>query len=434
MLKNSLALRNTGVYLFFAAALFAAVSVLPAQAPVADEIQIGQTGADGTANDLQRLNEIRWYRSNSAGMALEFIPSRLAVMRYEYSLSARNVPPSEIPVLLRPYFVSSYRVELRILHEYGEEIRRQWIFRDGGGTTRLTASGARGLFGEENARAPDGEDSQEERRTGFIEIRNSDGSVTREFQFDEDLSEWEFRYTYRDGVLIRTETWYKEPPPAPQELSPEENSGEEDPEEEGAQSVSAPEPVRPPVFLLAYTDNYRYSRSASLRAIDRTLHMEMGGRARLGFPRLGPGSFQISDDLVFHGGAYSSDRFIESGSVEGATISYNLDSRGRVQGEIWRDCDGRITGELTNNWSGDRLQSVLWKSDDDNRLIEFEYDREGNLTVERTFRHGVLERVVIYEDEKETEEIYMNGRLILKAHWENGVKVLEERVMGGGPR
>ena len=86
-----------------------------------------------------------------------------------------------------------------------------------------------------------------------------------------------------------------------------------------------------------------------------------------------------------------------------------------------------MIGELTNTWSGDRLLSVLWKTKDENTLIEYEYDEEGDRVVERNFNHGVLERIVYIQDDMEIEDIFINGVLMLRAYWENGKKIREER-------
>jgi antitoxin component YwqK of YwqJK toxin-antitoxin module len=95
---------------------------------------------------------------------------------------------------------------------------------------------------------------------------------------------------------------------------------------------------------------------------------------------------------------------------------------------VWKDGDGAVIGELRNTWSGDRLMSVLWKSETDERLIEYEYDSGNNRIAERNYKQGVLERSVVSKDGKETEEIFMNGKLILRVLWENGRKLSEERV------
>ena len=410
MRKSLSALLKRMVFItaYFIFAFFAAVSFLPAQ--------------DSTAG------EVRWYRSNSSGMALELIPSRLGALRHEYGLSVRNALPSEIPVLVLPHFNSAYRVELRTIYKKGIAIRFQWIFRDGRGITRLIAAGSGSHFAVRNTRpSPDEEDEKES--SGFIEIRNNEGDVTREFQFNEDLSEWDYRYFYRGNALTRAEIWFKGAPVPvviEEEEPPEDEEADENapPRHTTHQVAAQPEE---PVFALMFTDTYRYTRSGSLRAIDRRLHTGALERLRRSFPRLGPG-VSLGADFITQGSAYSAEYFVGVESTEDVTISYNLDTRGRLQGEVWRDDDGEIIGELINTWSGERLQSILWKSVDEERLIEFEYDSDGNRTVERNFVNGVLERSVIARDGIDVEELFINGRLVLRAFWENGVKISEERI------
>jgi YD repeat-containing protein len=350
--------------------------------------------------------ETRWYRSNSSGMLLEMIPSRAAALRNDYSLSARSAQYREIPEFLLPYYNNSYSTELRILYNDGEINRRQWIFRDETGTTRLTASGGGSRFAARGAGALS---SREDSSSGIIEIRNRAGDVTREIQLEDDLSEWDYRYTYRDGILVSAEIWFKAAPP--------------NETEEGAVVIT-------PVSALSYTDNYRYTRSGSLRAIDRTLHEGAAEQQRIAFPRLGPGATPPAEEELI---SYTSGHLIGNENPEGSAINYNYDSRGRVQSEIWRDENGVVVGELTNTWSGDRLLSVKWKTADEDSLTEYEYDAKGDRVVERNFSHGVLERIVINQDGMEIEDIFINGVLMLRAYWENGQKIREERP-GERPR
>jgi hypothetical protein len=323
-----------------------------------------------------------------------------------------------------------------VLYENGAEIRRQWVFRDSKGLGRLAASGSPDFFLPDSRRGNEDEDSDEVNRKGFIEIRNSAGLVTRELQFDDDLSEWEFRYIYNEGVLIRTETWLKGPP-LPPPVEEAEASGEIGGEGEApAQRVTAAQVERKePIFERLFTDYYRYTRSGSLRAIDRSIHEGAGEMSRVGFPALSP-RITPREELATHAGIYTTAYFLGAGSIDGLTINYNLDNRGRVLSEISRNEEGKTIGELRNSWSGNRLQIVTWKSGDDERRIEFEYDRDGNPMLERNFRKDVLERMVTTEGDNETEEIYMNGVLVLRAYWENGMKISEEWVSsrGGGPR
>ena len=507
--RNSPALRNKIFRLFFAAVLVAAV--LFVTGILAQDLPLAEVATSGDG--------IRWYRSNASGMALEQINSRLAALRNDYSLSVQTINPSRLPSILplniRPYYNEAFRVELRILYKEGSsfrmedaEVRRQWIFRTSWGMAAVVASGTPGFFDGENRQAAspvlkeeklkeekiedleeggeeeEGEEEEKEEEakvlkiSGIIEMRNNAGFITRELQFDDDLSEWDFRYFYRESTLLRTETWFKDAPlpPATEEEASLEEPGLEEPEpggpaledltfenfEDGVLDGAAialadaivdaitdeleaekeppmppppklPSPIeerKDPVLTMIFTDYYRYTRSGSLRAIDRIIHADVA-RARVGFPRLGPGA-PLNDDFVSQASAYTAGFFMGVTSPVETMISYNLDSRGRILGEVWKDENGKIIGELKNTWSGDRLQSVLWTSKDENRLIEYEYDNKGNTRVERNFSFGELERVMTYGDGRDTEEIYMNGRLILRAYWENGRKVREERIFSMG--
>ncbi|MCX7949900.1 MAG: hypothetical protein N2509_07285, partial [Treponemataceae bacterium] len=58
--------------------------------------------------------------------------------------------------------------------------------------------------------------------------------------------------------------------------------------------------------------------------------------------------------------------------------------------------------------------------------IRDSYDTEGRLTEERNYQQGVLDRRVLYQGEQEVEELYQNGKTILRIVREGGVKVREE--------
>jgi hypothetical protein len=425
MRKNLSALNKKHFIILIIAAFFALGIFLAAQ-------EAAETGLSET------VEPIKWYRSNASGLAIEMIPSRRAALRYEYCLSVESIAsrrlPGVIPRNIIPYYENAYRVELRQLYENGAEIRRQWIFRDGKGLARISASGSPSFFSPAVQRV--NEDEELEEVKGFIEIRNSSGYVTRELQYDEDLSEWEFRYIYREGVLIRAETWLKEPPLTPLVQEVDVIAGlENEAKALDQRSSIAPAERKEPVLERLFTDSYRYTRSGSLRAIDRTVHEGTGERSRIGFPALSPRIIP-REELATYAGVYNTAYFLGAGNLEGLTVNYNMDSRGRVLSEITKNKEGKTIGELKNTWSDNRLMTALWKSGDDERRIEFEYDKDGKPLVERNFRKGVLERVVKTEEDNEIEEIYMNGILILRAYWENGLKISEERIggSGGSPR
>jgi hypothetical protein len=331
----------------------------------------------------------KWYRSNASGIALEEIPSRFAALRNEYTLSVAGAGYDEIPDVLMDYYDPVYSVEVRILFEEGEELRRQWIFRDEKGITRLNASGSGGLFG--------GVVKEDEVRDGFIEIYNDERFIVEEYQFIADDSELMTRFFYNEGALIRTESWRKE---APGELT------------------------------LLVTDYYRYTRFHALRTIERIYHADEAEAERIFFPGIADG-FSFGIETTVSGVFYGTEFFEDISSAGTARSVFTVDSRGRVLTEKRMDEDGNLIGEIVNTWTGDRLASVEWKAAGDERRIEYEYDAEGNRILEMNYRNGILERLVRSDGaNKEIEELYMKGELILRAIWEDGRKVSEERIRG----
>jgi hypothetical protein len=325
-----------------------------------------------------------WFLSNAGGMALEPVFSRLA-LRNKYGLSVDRRAAGDIPEQLRPYYDPAYTVELRTLYEEGKESRRQWICRDGTGTDRLAA-----VIGDDGA--------------GFIEIYDESGQLTEERQFSQEEGEQILTFSYNQGLLIRS-----------------------------ALRLGAEE---------LWTDHYRYSRSHSLRAIERVFHTG-ADLVRLSFPRAGLAAaaedgFTASDPV--YGSDFLRDILIQSGD----RILYTTDEQGRVIREVRQDREGTIRGEIVNTWSGTRLGSIRWipggtdaaGTDDGGtageRLVEYEYDDEGGRIVERNYRDGALERLIRREGEVYVEELYMNGQMILRAVWDqNDRKISEERIRPG---
>jgi hypothetical protein len=370
-----------------------------------------------------------WYRSNASGLAIERLDSRLRALREDYSLSVADAFPEELPEILVPYYDSLYKIELRTLYEKGKELRRQWIFRDDG-VSRLNASGSSALMGGALSK-PD------EVLTGFIEVFNAERFITEERQINADGSELIFRYFYSNKTLTKAETWIKAAAAAEAPLA-EDAAAVETEEAAAGEDEDAPPPAaaeeKVPLVeaaaVLSLTDRYRYTRSGSIRAIERFYHENVDDkRIRIAFPGITPG-LPEAVEFVNPSLAYSSDFFGGMVITEGTKITYSTDSRGRVLKETRTNEEGLLTAEVLNTWNGDRLESVLWKSDDEERLTEFEYDEGGGRTAQRDFKNGVLERTIMTYGSREIEELYMDGEPILRALWEDGRKISEERIRG----
>jgi hypothetical protein len=140
----------------------------------------------------------------------------------------------------------------------------------------------------------------------------------------------------------------------------------------------------------------------------------------------------VDEQFVTPGTPYNSeflqDVILDSDVKPGDRVVYATDERGKVLTETRRDAEGEIRGEIRNTWAGDRLKAVEWKAGEDERRTEYEYDSGGDRIMERNYNKGILERTVRQENGREIEELYMNGVVILRAIWEKGRKISEERV------
>jgi hypothetical protein len=322
----------------------------------------------------------QWYRSNTAGMALEQSLSRAAALRNEYALSIYEGTPEDIPEFLASYYGQSAPfIEIRALYENGEEKRTQWIFRDENNIIRILAT------------------------SRFMEFYNDAALITEERQFLSSGEESSIRFFYNKGTLVRVENSLIT-----------KTAGEAD-------------QVRD-----IYTDYYRYSRGESLRAIERIYHESGGVSAepvRHNFKR--HFSAEETEDVFIKPSIMHSSEFLEDVFTSSAfNVLYAVDEKGRILTETRKNEEEKILGKITNTWSGDRLVSIEWEGEDakDKRRVEYEYSSQGDRILEQNFRNDTLERSVRRDGDKETEELYMNGVVILRAVWEDGRKISEERV------
>lgn len=370
-----------------------------------------------------------WYVSNAGGMELEPVFSRVA-LRGKYALSVGEGSYADLPERLRERYDGDYRIELRCLYEEGIVSRRQWSFKDDAGLARLVA-----VFEDDNS--------------GFIELYNADKLIAESHQLGADGSDYITYFFYNRTFLTRAETWLYTPPYSPKADAEAEEEAETAETDELADGDAAASPelavseTAAPVAEASeggtealWTDYYRYARSYALRGVERQYHKQPAEGQEpvfFRFPQLIT-SVTAENEFVKPGSVFSSEFFDDVIVNSGDRILYNTDERGRVQSEVRRDANDAILGEVTNTWSGDRLVSVLWKSDAEERLVEYEYNGEGDRVFERNLRDGVLERTVRREGDHEIEELYMNGAVALRAIWEDGRKISEEPVRGGAAR
>jgi hypothetical protein len=370
----------------------------------------------------------RWFRSNSGGMALEEIPSRLSALRNEYTLVIDYLPPDELEIYLEPFFKENYVIETRVLYNMGEEYRRQWIFRDGTGNTRLNAV-IRLIEKETDPTDPD-EDTVTQTEValdeanpadavtggsalalntevllGFIEIYSEDGRIIEDYRFTEDTEEIFTEYFYENNILIRSET----------------------------QMRLLGNTLPGGIYRKIYTDHYRYNRSSSLRNMERIYHEYTDNEyidvepVRFLFPARILDAVYDKDFLKENLAVTST--FIDSDFIdENYQMVSETDIRGRVLSQTLYDRNNNVVWILEVAWAGDRVTAMQKTEGDNVKLTEYEYNSVGDRIVLRDINNGVLERLVYIDGERETEELYMNEVLVLVAFWEDGRKIHEQRV------
>jgi hypothetical protein len=388
-----------------------------------------RAAAPAFCQQQEENGSVRWYRSNAGGMMLEEVPSRTAALRGEYALLFEYARPGALPDVLKPFYRTGYVIEVRALFSGGEESRRQWVFRDEKGTTRLAAAfypkrnepepppaaqeSPAGEGGTENEIPPGEEESVPVEPVlsapdpydgrgapgAFIEVYNENYLITGEHLFFDEGDEAVIEYFYSRGFLYKAEARWKI------------TGGEKE------------------EYKNIYTDSYRYNRSGSLRSAERIFHERAEALpVRLAFPNR---VLDVSKENESPGGklAAGSDFFGSIFVAEGYRIIYTTDNRGRIMTETLQDNDGSAVWVIKNTWSGDRIISALKTEGDDEWLVEYEYDSKGDRITERDLHNGVLERMVrAAGGGRDVEELYMNGRVILRATWDNGRKISEEQV------
>ncbi|MDR0599080.1 MAG: hypothetical protein LBG84_03230 [Treponema sp.] len=340
-----------------------------------------------------------WYRSNPAGMALERIASQTVALHQEWALLVDRSPRIAPPELIKPYYNSGYSRELRTLYERGKVKRMQWIFRDKAGTTRINASLPENL--EPPKKEPAAEDGE---IPPFVEVFSSARSL---MEIHQHLAAGVYttKFFYREDLLIRAETSLDKKP--------------------------------------LWTDHYRYTRSYILRGVERDYHASETVLAAIqGHGSTPPAVQDVASSLdlrtpqpiagfVSSKSPYDystmSDVLNEVYAVPAAKVLYGTDDKGKVISETRQDAEGNILAEIANEWAGDRLKTIRWSAGGESGRIEFSYS-SGDRVLEEDYRDGVLERKVRKQGDEEIEEIYREGKPILRAVWKEGRKISEERL------
>ena len=375
------------------------------------------------------IRDARWFRSNSGGMALEEIPSRITALRNEYALLINFVEKEELPEFLNPFYDGKYFIEIRVLYEKGVKARTQWIFRDTDGKSRLVAVlTEKDIISETQAEVTEetqtevyeSEEESEENFdslfaieiisnnaeknsiSGFIEVYDENSFLTAEYRFLQDGSRSRTDYNFKNGLLLSSTVFLWE----------EDDDGGK--------------------YTQVYADFFRYNRSSFLRSVQRVFYKEseissLNDPVVITFPS---GIMAAARNEYFIGERHNSypDFFGEIAAEEDSKMSYSTDDRGRILSQTFYDEDNNVIWVIYNIWKDERIVSTVKEEGGNVNLAEYEYNSSGDRVLERNYTNGVLERVVRSEGKTDIEELYLNGNIILQAVWEDGRKVTETRM------
>jgi len=332
----------------------------------------------------------RWFRSNIGGMPLEETFTSFTALRNEYALSIDFVYHGDVPDFLYSYYEENYLVEIRTLHRNRQPIRVQWIFRDIEKNTRVNAVFINSTVTNEG---------QVINRTGFVEIFDDKLFLISEYRFFDDGGIIRIDFEYNEDFLISAmvSVW---------------DDGDN--------------------YLSLYTDYYFYNNSLSLRTIERVFHrttqLGLNNPVLISFPRR-------MMDIERNAGMFVTERqnlypdfFGDIFVAEESKIIYDTDIRGRTVSQTYYSEDGEVEWVIQNTWLDNRIISTTKIEGDNIQMAEFEYNSNGDRILERNYKNGVLERVVYTDGNIDTEELYMNDTVVLRAIWEDGVKISETRV------
>ena len=344
------------------------------------------------------VNPLRWFRSNKGGMALEEVSSQLIAMRGEYALAVGFANKKKLPENILPYYDDRYFIEVHVLHDNGKPVRTQWIFRDISGTVRLNAV----FLGASELEEKKREDSDKRQKSGFIEIFDDSSFLISEYDFFDDGGRNRTDYNYKDGFLTSIAVF----------------SWEDDPEG-GA-------------YREDYADFLRYNRSLYLRSVERVFYK--GRQISLAneplivsLPRYLSEVTLIKDQVGEKINVYP-EFFGDVILGRDNKIVYTTDTRSRIVSQTLYDDEGNIVWVIRNTWSNDRIASTVKTENGTEFAAEFEYNSSGDRILERNYKNGILERLVRTEGKTETEELYINNVVVLRAVWENGRKISETRT------
>ena len=180
----------------------------------------------------------------------------------------------------------------------------------------------------------------------------------------------------------------------------------------------------------SYADHYRYNRSLSLRGVEREFLKDVQlteDPELIAFPKrimeaVNEAFLKSQREHIkpeFFGGvvAHAESRIV-----------YENDDRGRIETQTFYNENDEVVWIIKNTWSNDRIISTIKIEGENEFMARYQYAASGDRIAEHNYKNGVLERIVRTEGKRDIEELYFNNILVIKAIWENNVKISEERI------
>jgi len=422
------------VLLLFAG--FVAVTQESEIAPSENDFESQESEDRIAISALNPKEPARWFKSNSGGLAIKEIKSRIIALRNEYALSIESASPDEMPDYVHEFYKEEYRIERRTLYKNAKQNRVQWLFRDDNNKIKLIAVIFVSLEEKvvtvikrdteeeqaaeiaEAAESEGNEDSNEntakegvvnvnetrveliERKTGFIEIYDSEANLLTEYTYYKNGDINRIDFEYNNNMLINAASF----------SSQQEDEGN---------------------YKKTFTDFYWYNRSLALRSIERIFHIDIQAKnddiTKISFPRnirnMSNNDLLINERLNLYP-AFFGEVYIEGDSK----MVYDIDNRGRVLKQTLVSKEEEVIWTITNTWHNNRIILTEKIEGEIKLTAEYNYNSAGDKILEKNFNNGVLERTVVADGSLEIEELYFENVVILRAVWEEGIKISETRV------
>ncbi len=110
--------------------------------------------------------------------------------------------------------------------------------------------------------------------------------------------------------------------------------------------------------------------------------------------------------------------------TSGETVRVEYNAEGQIT-SIQESVNDTVLSETAQDWSENRIKSVVTNIGGDSLRTEYEYDSSGSRIAEKNYRNEILERHKYTSGDIEIEDLYREGRVLIRALWKDGQKMDE---------